>query len=129
MKRHKAVIDAKRGKTIGTLGKDIFIAAPDGGDYVNFNARSRVVVQKAKEATMLGDNIKKAIQKDTGELPGIIIEELTYERYVTGEVPVIVEVTTDHQNRAVSGIRGAPIKGGGNVMNPVALTFNCQRMG
>jgi transcriptional/translational regulatory protein YebC/TACO1 len=77
-KRHKAVIDAKRGKIFSMLSKDISLAARDGGGDINFNARLRVVVQKAKEANMPADNIKKAIQKGTGELPGMSIEELTY---------------------------------------------------
>ncbi|MDR1891173.1 MAG: YebC/PmpR family DNA-binding transcriptional regulator [Puniceicoccales bacterium] len=128
-KRHKAVIDAKRGKTFSTLSKDISLAARDGGGDVNFNARLRVVVQKAKEANMPADNIKKAIQKGTGELPGMTIEELTYEGYVTGGVGVIIEVTTDNKNRAASDIRSVLTKGGGNLASPGALMFNFQRMG
>lgn len=81
-KRHKAAVDAKRGKIFSTLSKDISIAARDGGGDPNSNARLRVVIQKAKEVNMPSDNIKKAIQKGTGELPGMSIEEITYEGYL-----------------------------------------------
>ncbi|MDR1457658.1 MAG: YebC/PmpR family DNA-binding transcriptional regulator [Puniceicoccales bacterium] len=128
-KRHKAVIDAKRGKTFSTLSKDISLAARDGGGDINFNARLRVIVQKAKEANMPADNIKKAIQKGTGELPGMSIEELTYEGYISGGIGAIIEITTDNKNRAASEIRSVLTKGGGNLTSPGALMFNFQRMG
>ncbi|MDR2603092.1 MAG: YebC/PmpR family DNA-binding transcriptional regulator [Puniceicoccales bacterium] len=128
-KRHKAVIDAKRGKIFSMLSKDISLAARDGGGDINFNARLRVVVQKAKEANMPADNIKKAIQKGTGELPGMSIEELTYEGYIAGGIGAIIEITTDNKNRAASEIRSVLTKGGGNLASPGALMFNFQRMG
>jgi YebC/PmpR family DNA-binding regulatory protein len=128
-KRHKAAIDAKRGKLFSTLSKDISIAARAGGGDVNFNARLRLIVQKAKEANMPADNIKKAIQKGTGELPGASIEELTYEGYAAEGVGLIIEVTTDNKNRAASEIRSALTKCGGNLASPGALMFNFQRMG
>jgi YebC/PmpR family DNA-binding regulatory protein len=128
-KRHKAAVDAKRGKIFSTLSKDIALAARDGGGDVNFNARLRVVVQKAKDVNMPADNIKKAIQKGTGELPGISIEELTYEGYGPGGVGLIIEVTTDNRNRAAGEVRSVLTKGGGNLTSPGALMFNFQRMG
>ncbi|MDR1433343.1 MAG: YebC/PmpR family DNA-binding transcriptional regulator [Puniceicoccales bacterium] len=128
-KRHKAVIDAKRGKMFSTLSKDISLAARDGGGDVNFNAKLRVIVQKAKEANMPAENIKKAIQKGTGELPGATIEELTYEGYAVGGVGLIVEVTTDNKNRAASEVRSTLTKCGGNLAGTGALMFNFQRMG
>jgi YebC/PmpR family DNA-binding regulatory protein len=128
-KRHKAAIDAKRGKMFSMLSKDIALAARDGGGDINFNARLRVIVQKAKEANMPADNIKKAIQKGTGELPGVLIEELTYEGYAIGGVGLIIEVTTDNKNRAASNVRSALTKCGGNLASPGALMFNFQRMG
>jgi transcriptional/translational regulatory protein YebC/TACO1 len=99
-KRHKTIIDAKSEKTFSTLSKDISLAARDGGGDVNFNARLKVIVQKAREAIMPADNIKKALQKGTGELPDMAIEELTYEGYIANGVGVIIEVTTDNKNRA-----------------------------
>ncbi|MDR2737687.1 MAG: YebC/PmpR family DNA-binding transcriptional regulator [Puniceicoccales bacterium] len=128
-KRHKAAIDAKRGKAFSMLSKDISLAARDGGGDVNFNARLRVIVQKAKEVNMPAENIKKAIQKGTGELPGLVIEELTYEGYAPGGVGLIIEVTTDNKNRAASEVRSTLTKCGGNLASPGALMFNFQRMG
>lgn len=128
-KRHKAAIDAKRGKIFSTLSKDISLAARDGGGDINFNAKLRVVVQKAKEVNMPAENIKKAIQKGTGELPGASIEELIYEAYVPGGVGLIIEVTTDNKNRAASDVRSALAKCGGNLTSPGALMFNFQKMG
>ena len=128
-KRHKAAVDAKRGKIFSTLSKDISIAARDGGGDPNSNARLRVVIQKAKEVNMPSDNIKKAIQKGTGELPGMSIEEITYEGYLTAGVGVIIEVTTDNKNRAASDVRSTLTKCGGNLAAQGALMFNFQRMG
>ena len=128
-KRHKAAIDAKRGKIFSMLSKDISLAARDGAGDINFNARLRVVVQKAKDANMPADNIKKAIQKGTGELPGVSIEECVYEGYAPGGVGLIIEVTTDNKNRAVSEVRSTLTKNGGNMATQGALMFNFQRMG
>jgi YebC/PmpR family DNA-binding regulatory protein len=128
-KRHKAAVDAKRGKIFSMLSKDITLAVRDGGGDINFNARLRVVVQKAKDANMPADNIKKAVQKGTGELPGVLIEELTYEGYAVGGVGLIIEVTTDNKNRAASEVRSTLSRCGGNLTSPGALMFNFQRMG
>ncbi|MDR1402008.1 MAG: YebC/PmpR family DNA-binding transcriptional regulator [Puniceicoccales bacterium] len=128
-KRHKAVIDAKRGKLFSTLSKDISLAARSGGGDVNFNTKLRLIVQKAKEANMPAENIKRAIQKGTGELPGMLIEELLYEGYAAGGVGLIIEVTTDNKNRAASEVRSVLTKHGGNLASPGALMFNFQKMG
>jgi YebC/PmpR family DNA-binding regulatory protein len=128
-KRHKAAVDAKRGKIFSTLSKDISLAARDGGGDINFNAKLRVIVQKAKETNMPAENIKRAIQKGTGELPGLLIEELVYEGYATGGVGLIIEVTTDNKNRAAGEVRSVLTKHGGNLASPGALMFNFQRMG
>jgi YebC/PmpR family DNA-binding regulatory protein len=128
-KRHKAAVDAKRGKIFSTLSKDISLAARDGGGDMNFNAKLRVIVQKAKDANMPAENIKKAIQKGTGELPGLSIEELIYEGYAPGGVGLVIEVTTDNKNRAASEVRSTLTKCGGNLASPGALMFNFQRMG
>lgn len=128
-KRHKAAIDAKRGKMFSILSKEITIAARSGGGDIGFNARLRTVVDKAKAANMPADNIDRAIKKGTGELPGQIIEELTYEGYGPGGVGLIVEVTTDNKNRSASEVRSTFTKVGGNLAGAGALAFNFQRMG
>ncbi|MDR1458025.1 MAG: YebC/PmpR family DNA-binding transcriptional regulator [Puniceicoccales bacterium] len=128
-KRHKAAVDAKRGKLFSILSKELTIAARASGGDQEFNPRLRTIVQKAKAANMPADNVKKAIQKGTGEIPGIIIEELMYEGYAPCGVGVIVEVTTDNKNRTVSEVRSIFTKCGGNLASPGALAFNFQRMG
>ncbi|MDR1907206.1 MAG: YebC/PmpR family DNA-binding transcriptional regulator [Puniceicoccales bacterium] len=128
-KRHKAAVDAKRGKMFSILSKEITIAVRDGGKDPEFNPRLRTVIQKAKAANMPADNVKKAIQKGTGEIPGVIIEELIYEGYGPVGIGIIVEVTTDNKNRTVSEVRSTFTKCGGNLAGAGALAFSFQRKG
>ncbi len=128
-KRHKAVVDAKRGKIFSILSKDITMAARDGGGDLEFNPRLRTLVQKAKAANMPADNIDRAIKKGTGELPGVVIEEMVYEGYGIEGVGFIVEVTTDNKNRSAGEVRSTFSKNGGNLATPGALAFNFQKMG
>jgi YebC/PmpR family DNA-binding regulatory protein len=128
-KRHKAAVDAKRGKMFSILSKEITIAVRDGGKDPEFNPRLRTIIQKAKAANMPADNVKKAIQKGTGEIPGVSIEELIYEGYGPGGIGMIVEVTTDNKNRTVSEVRSTFGKCGGNLAGAGALAFSFQRKG
>lgn len=128
-KRHKAVIDAKRGKIFSVLSKEITLAARDGGGDPTFNPRLRTLINKAKGANMPADNIDRAIKKGTGELPGMVIEELLYEGYGPAGVGVIVEVTTDNKNRSASEVRSTFTKNGGNLAGAGALSFNFKRKG
>lgn len=128
-KRHKAAVDAKRGKIFSILSKELTIAARDGGGDPNFNPRLRACIAKAKEANMPSDNVTKAIKKGTGELPGMTIEEVTYEGYGPGGIGIIVEATTDNKNRTVSEVRSTFSKNGGNMANSGALAFSFRRMG
>ncbi|MDR1456721.1 MAG: YebC/PmpR family DNA-binding transcriptional regulator [Puniceicoccales bacterium] len=128
-KRHKAVIDAKRGKIFSLVSKELTIAAREGGGDPEFNPRLRNCIIKAKAANMPADNVSKAIKKGTGDIPGTIIEELTYEGYGPGGIGIIVEVTTDNKNRTVSEVRSTFSKYGGNLATSGALAFNFQRKG
>ncbi len=105
IKRKKAVTDAKRGKAFTQLIKEITIAARMGGGDPKGNPRLRLAVDKGKAANMPADNIKRAIQKGTGELPGVTYEDVTYEGYGPGGVAIIIESVTDNKNRTVSEIR------------------------
>lgn len=129
IKRHKALVDAKRGKMFSMIGKEITLAAKSGGKNPDFNPQLRTLLLKAKAANMPNDNIQKAILKGTGELPGMQIEELIYEGYGPGGIGFIVEVTTDNKNRAVSDVRNAFTKCGGNLATSGALAFTFQRKG
>lgn len=128
-KRHKAVIDAKRGKIFSMLSKDLTLTAKNGGGDPNFNPRLRTLIQKAKESNMPNDNIDKAIKKGTGELPGVTYEEFLYEGYSIGGVGVIVEVTTDNKNRSAGEVRSVFTKHGGNLATPGALQFTFTKQG
>lgn len=114
-KHKKAATDAKRGKSFTKIGKEITVAAKLGGGDPNGNPRLRTAVAKAKSVSMPADNIKRAIQKGTGELPGVSYEEIIYEGYGPGGVAVIVEAMTDNRNRTVSEIRNIFSKAAGNM--------------
>jgi YebC/PmpR family DNA-binding regulatory protein len=114
-KHKKAATDAKRGKVFTKIGKEVTVAAKLGGGDPDGNPRLRTAVAKAKSVSMPAENIKRAIQKGTGELPGVSYEEITYEGYGPGGVAVIVEAMTDNRNRTVSEIRNIFSKAGGNM--------------
>ena len=128
-KRHKAAIDAKRGKIFSVISKEISLATRDGGKDAEFNPRLRTLILKAKQANMPSDNIDRAVKKGAGELGGVIYEELLYEGYGPGGVGLIVEVTTDNKNRSASDVRSTFSKGGGNLAGVGALAFNFKRKG
>ena len=115
IKRKKAAIDAKRGKIFTTLIKEITIAARAGGGDPDSNPRLRHSISSARDANMPQDNIKKAIMKGTGELPGTTYDEYTYEGFGPGGVALFMEVLTDNKNRTVADIRHLITKYGGNL--------------
>lgn len=115
IKRKKGKLDAQRGRMFTKLIKEITIAARAGGGDSDSNPRLRTAIATAKAANMPQDNIKKAIQKGTGELPGVSYEETTYEGYGPGGAAVILEVVTDNKNRTVAEIRHLFTKYNGNL--------------
>jgi YebC/PmpR family DNA-binding regulatory protein len=115
IKHKKGALDAKRGKVFTKLIREMTIAARIGGGDPNMNPRLRTVVDKAKAANMPADNVKRAIQKGTGDLEGVNYEDFTMEGYGPGGVAVLVEGTTDNRNRAVSEIRHIFSKHNGNM--------------
>ena len=128
-KRHKAVIDAKRGKIFSVISKELTLAARSGGGDPEFNPRLRTLITKAKGSNMPADNIDRAIKKGTGELPGVEYLDLLYEGYGPGAIGIIVEVTTDNKNRAASEVRSTFSKCGGNLAQPGALQHFFTRQG
>lgn len=128
-KHKKAAIDAKRGKIFTKIGKEIIVAAKLGGGDPNGNPRLRTAIAKAKAVSMPADNIKRAIQRGTGELAGVSYEEVTYEGYGPGGVAVIVEVMTDNRNRTVSEIRNIFGKAGGNMGEAGCVSWMFQKKG
>ncbi len=128
-KRHKAAIDAKRGKLFSIISKELSISARAGGGDPEFNPALRTIINKAKAANMPSDNVDRAIKKGTGELPGVNYDQLTYKGYAPGGVGIIVEVTTDNKNRSASDVRSTFTKAGGNLAGSGALDFNFQKLG
>jgi YebC/PmpR family DNA-binding regulatory protein len=129
IKHKKGALDAKRGKIFTRLIKEITIAARAGGGDPDGNPRLRTAVAAAKAENMPADNIKRAIQRGTGELPGTTYEEIAFEGYGPGGVAIIVECLTDNRNRAVSEIRHAFAKNGGNLGEPNSVRFMFSKKG
>ncbi len=114
IKHKKGALDAKRGKIFTRLIREIAMAAKSGGDP-DKNPRLRKAILDAKAENMPADNIKRAIQRGTGELPGATYEEFNLEGYGPGGVAVLLDLSTDNRNRTVSEVRHAFAKFGGNL--------------
>jgi YebC/PmpR family DNA-binding regulatory protein len=126
IKHKKGALDAKRGKMFTRIIKELTVAARNGGGDPDSNPRLRTVIADAKAVNMPADNIKKAIQRGTGELPGVNYEEVTYEGYGPGGAAVIIEALTDNKNRTVGELRHMLTKHNGNLAesNAVAWMFS-----
>ncbi len=128
IKRKKAASDAKKGAAFTKIIREIIVAAKSGGDP-NSNARLRTVLEKARAVNMPQENIKKAIQKGTGELPGVVYEEITYEGYGPGGVALLINVTTDNKNRSASNIRTMLSNHGGSMASQNAVAWQFEQKG
>ncbi|CAN5253851.1 YebC/PmpR family DNA-binding transcriptional regulator [soil metagenome] len=115
IKRKKGAADARRGKIFTRLIKEIAVAARDGGGDPGLNPRLRTAVDNAKAQNMPADNIQKAIQRGTGELPGVTYTPVTYEGYGPGGVALFIECLTDNEKRTVASVRHILGKHGGNL--------------
>ena len=126
IKHKKGAADAKRGKVFTRIIKELTVAARNGGGDPGMNPRLRTIIADAKAVNMPADNIKKAIQRGTGELPGVSYEEVTYEGYGPGGAAVIIEALTDNKNRTVGELRHMLTKHNGNLAesNAVAWMFS-----
>lgn len=129
IKRAKGANDAKRGKVFSRLSRDITLAAKDGGGDPDMNARLRTILLKAKAENMPVDNIDRAIKKGTGELPGVVYEDNTYEGYGPGGVAFIIKCTTDNKTRTSQDVRAILSKHGGNLASTGAVSFQFLHLG
>ena len=129
IKHKKGATDAKRGKIFTRLIKEITIAAKSGGGDPDGNPRLRTAILAAKAENMPADNIKRAVQRGTGELEGLSYDEITYEGYGPGGVAIIIDVLTDNKNRAVSEVRHAFSKNGGNLGAEGAVSWMFSKKG
>jgi len=121
--------DAVRGKLFTKLSREIIVAARGGGGDPDTNARLRVAVQKAREASMPVENIKRAIDRGTGATEGAAYEELTYEGYGPGGTAIILECYTENKNRTVGEVRHAFSKHGGNLAENGSVSWQFKRLG
>jgi YebC/PmpR family DNA-binding regulatory protein len=115
IKRKKGAIDAARGRIFTKLIKEITVAARAGGGDPSSNPRLRTALLTARSQNLPADNIKKAIQRGTGELPGQAYEEIQYEGYGPGGVAILMQAVTDNRNRTVGELRHILSKNGGNL--------------
>lgn len=121
--------DALRSKLFTKLAREITVAAKQGGGNPDANPRLRLAIEKARENHMPADNIKRAIQKGTGELESANYEEITYEGYGPGGVAIMVECLTDNRNRTVAELRHLFSKHGGSLGETGSVAWQFRRQG
>ena len=115
IKHKKGRADAKRGKLFTKLIREITVSARESGGDIESNPRLRAAVANAKASNMPADNIKRAIQRGTGEIPGVVYEEVQYEGYGPGGAAVLLQTLTDNRNRTTPEVRHIFTKNGGNL--------------
>jgi YebC/PmpR family DNA-binding regulatory protein len=129
IKRKKAATDAKRGKLFTQLGRELTIAAKEGGGDPDVNVRLRLAIDRARASNMPKDNIERAIARGTGEAKdGIIIEEVYYEGYAPHGIALITFCVTDNRNRAVADIRHTLSKSGGSLGEAGSVSWQFNRV-
>jgi YebC/PmpR family DNA-binding regulatory protein len=121
--------DEKRGKVWTRITREIIVAARAGGGDVNMNPRLRLAIEKAKAANMPADNIKRNVDKATGNLEGVNYEEIRYEGYGIGGAAVMVDCMTDNRVRTVAEVRHAFSKYGGNMGTEGSVAFQFKHCG
>jgi YebC/PmpR family DNA-binding regulatory protein len=129
IKRKKAATDAKRGKLFTQLGRELTIAAKEGGGDPDVNFRLRLAIDRARANNMPKDNIERAIARGTGEAKdGIVIEEVYYEGYAPNGIALIIFCVTDNRNRAVADIRHTLSKYGGSMGEGGSVSWQFNRV-
>ena len=121
--------DEKRGRIWTRIIREIMVAARQGGADLTANPRLRLAVYKANAANMPADNIKRNIDKATGNLDGVTYEEIRYEGYGIGGAAIIVDTMTDNRVRTVADVRHAFSKYGGNMGTEGSVAFQFKHVG
>ncbi len=129
IKHKKALVDAKKGKIFTTLSKAITLAAREKGGDLSTNFKLRLAVEKAREMNMPKDNIDRAIKRGTGESGGEVMEEMVYEAFGPGGVPLVIETITDNRNRTVTNIKTVLGKKGGSLSGANSVLWMFERKG
>jgi YebC/PmpR family DNA-binding regulatory protein len=129
IKHKKGAADKARGKLFAKLIRQVEVAAREGGGDPDMNPTLRTMYQKARSASVPLDTIEKAIKRGTGDLEGVIYEQITYEGYAPHGVAILIDVLTDNRNRTGSEIRTALKKNGGSIAEPGAVSWQFDRKG
>ena len=129
IKRQKKAEDQARGRLFSKLGREIAVAARDGGGDPDFNPRLRTAIDTAKAENMPAENIERAIKRGTGDLPGVAYEEASYEGYGPGGAALYIECVTDNTNRTVAELRHLIDKAGGNLGTAGSVAWMFERKG
>ena len=129
IQHRKKAVDAKRGKIFTQINRLLTVAAKEGGGDPDSNPALRLAIEKANAVNMPKDNIERAIKKATGDLDGVVYEELKYEGYAPGGVAVMVECLTDNRNRTVAEVRHAFTKHGGNLGTDGSVAYLFTKIG
>lgn len=129
IKHRKSRQDAQKAKIFTKLGKELIVAAKQGGGDPEANSRLKAVIQKARAANMPMDNINRVIQKATGELVGVTYEEMVYEGYGPGGTAVMLDIMTDNRNRTAGDIRHLFSKYGGNLGEAGCVAWMFKKQG
>src|SRR6202166_4643110 len=125
-KHKKGAIDARRGKLFSKLSRAIIIAARHGGGDPEMNLKLRYAIDKARQVSMPKDNIERAVKRGTGDMEGVIFEELTYEGILGGEA-ILVDVLTDNRNRTSGEIRKIFDRSGGKLGSAGSVGYLFER--
>ena len=129
VKHIKAKEDAKKGKAFSKMGRDITIAARQGGANTDMNPALRLAIQKARDVNMPKDNIQRAIEKGAGTGDGNELEEIIYEAYAPGGVAILIRSLTDNKNRTVPNVRAMLSKAGGSLASSGAVSYLFEKKG
>src|SRR6187455_1209646 len=129
IKHKKGAADAARGKLFAKLIRQVEVAAREGGGDPDMNPTLRTMYQKARDASVPLDTIERAIKRGTGDLEGVIYEQITYEGYAPGGVAVLIDVLTDNRNRTGAEVRSIFTKFGGSMAEPGAVGWQFSRRG
>jgi YebC/PmpR family DNA-binding regulatory protein len=129
IKHKKGATDAKRGAAFTKIIREITTAAKDGGGDPNTNPRLRTAIDRARGINMPKDNIENAIKKGTGELPGVVYEQFTFDAYGPGGVAILIEGLTDNKNRTTAEIRNILSKKNGSLAGPGSTAFLFSKKG
>src|SRR4051794_35498939 len=129
IKHQKGAKDKARGKLFAKLIRQVEVAAREGGGDPEMNPTLRTMFQKARDASVPMDTIQKAIKRGTGDLEGVIYEQITYEGYGPAGVAVLVEVLTDNRNRTGADVRSLFSRNNGNIAEPGAVAWQFDRKG